>query len=712
MQNETMLSNEGGLYSPLDKAADEIRLVTLRPCLPGHPLQCKLEKVSLKDVKPDYASFVLSNGLAAQTPRQVKERWAVSSFGARPDLLLKGADQFSGSVPAPNRHRFKWGDFAALSYVWGDKSVRRDITLNGEVVSVTANLESALRALAGDDAFGSRYKLWIDAICINQVDDQERAHQVQKMREIYSGSWAVIAWIGWSPPSADINHAFQFLRILASLQGDQRNLGKLQTESGEPSRGTYFCALNELMRQEYWFRLWIIQELIMGASSTVLRLGNHVIDWGTFCKGISVLYHGSNWIIKDLELQRELKSRGIHGIVAWQTYSIHLVHQDLRPLSCFDEEGTNRIGFRRLLDIANSADCRDVRDKVFALVGMMNSAVSADIMEAYEFEPPRLFAAVARAFITHTNTLEPLRSGNPWGRVGTPSWAADWTWEGRIRFSRPEYNLVAPPWNPLDPEADPDTIYCAHGGMPASYTFLNDWTLLQCKGFIFDEVVGVGAPEAGFFKWDKQRIVQCPSWRSAYGDSEATSSALWHTLLLSIVAKGRRAQQRHAALLSLPSTFFAALPQFQKRGWDWLVGQRGYYFKWELWRYAHDDFMLGEERLGSFFTEIIPPDAEELTYTEVYCSSQRTVQQRRFLLTKNGYFGWGPDNMYENDPSKELQVGDKIAIVFGCSTPLVIRPVGDKFEVVGEAYVQGFMDGEALVLMESQACDIQPFIFR
>lgn len=235
----------------------------------------------------------------------------------------------------------------------------------------------------------------------------------------------MIAWIGKSRPSADINHAFQFLRILASLQEDQRNLDRLQTESGEPSRGTYFCALDEPMRQEYWFRLWVIQELIMGASSTVLRLGNHVIDWSTFCKGIGVLYHGSNWFIKDLELQREFKSRGILHDVAWQTYSIHLVHQDLRPLSCFDEEGTNRIGFRRLLDIANSAECRDVRDKVFALVGMMNSAVSADIMEAYEFEPPRLFAAVARAFITHTNALEPLRSGNPWGRVGTPSWAAD-----------------------------------------------------------------------------------------------------------------------------------------------------------------------------------------------------------------------------------------------------------------------------------------------
>lgn len=131
-------------------------------------------------------------------------------------------------------------------------------------MSVTANLESALRALACDDAFGGCYKLWIDAICINQVDDQEKAQQVMKMREIYSGAWAVIAWIETSFASADINHAFQFLRILASLQGDQRDLGNWQTGSGEPSKGTYFCAVNDLMRQKYWFRLWVIQELIMG----------------------------------------------------------------------------------------------------------------------------------------------------------------------------------------------------------------------------------------------------------------------------------------------------------------------------------------------------------------------------------------------------------------------------------------------------------------
>lgn len=696
----------GNTYSSLDNTADEIRLVTIKPSSPDHLLQCGLEKVSLNQFRPEYSAFTLSNGLAKHSPRQAKSSWATPSGTPKPE------DRFLGSVPEPDRYRFQWGDFAALSYVWGDESTRRDIVLNGEVVSVTANLERALRALAQDGVFGGRYKLWIDAICINQVDDQERAHQVQKMREIYSGAWAVISWIGPSRPDAAINYAFRFLRTLASLQGDQRRLENFQTGSGEPSKGKYLCGLNELMKQMYWFRLWVIQEIVMGASSTVLRLGNEMIDWTTFCRGIGVLYYGSNWHVKNFELERELRSRGVRRGLVWQSSSIHLVHIDLRQLTRSEEEmPVRRIGFRRLLDISNSADCRDARDKVFALVGMMDSAVAAGIMKAYEFETPKLFAAVSRVFITHMNNLDPLRQGNPWGRAGAPSWAADWTWNGRIRFSRPEYNLVAPPWDPSDPEPDPDLTYRAHGGIRASYVFPNDWRLLECAGFIFDEVVGLGAPEQGFFEWDVKRTVPCPSWRSGYGGFEATGHALWNTLLLSVTAKAERTQQRHAALLSLPSTFRVALPQFESRGWNWLAGQRQYYFKWEGWRRAHDDFMLGERRLGDFFTDTIPEDAKEISYVEVYCSSQRAVMQRRFMLTRKGYFGWGPDNPFDNDPSNELRVGDKIAILFGCSTPLIIRPKGDKCEVVGEGYVQGFMDGEALRLLESGVCHLQRFTF-
>lgn len=178
MQNAVTPSFEGGLYSALDKEKDEIRLLTIVLCRPMHPLQCKLEKASLQDLKPEYTSFVLSNGLAVRNPRQAKERWTASPCGARLEPPPKGPGV--RSVPDPNHYRFKWGDYAALSYVWGDEKVCRDIILNGKVVSVTASLEDALRTLGGDDSFRSGYKLSVDALCINQIDDQERAHQVQK----------------------------------------------------------------------------------------------------------------------------------------------------------------------------------------------------------------------------------------------------------------------------------------------------------------------------------------------------------------------------------------------------------------------------------------------------------------------------------------------------------------------------------------------------
>lgn len=165
--------------------------------------------------------------------------------------------------------------------------------------------------------------------------------------------------------------------------------------------------------------------------------------------------------------------------------------------------------------------------------------------------------------------------------------------------------------------------------------------------------------------------------------------------------------------MSLPSTFQAARPQFERRGWTWLANRGGYYFKWERWRHAHNGFMLGERALGSYFTDTMPEDAEESTFVEIFCGIERMVKERRFMLTRNGRFGWAPDDAFDdtNDYENQARAGDLIAIVFGCSTPLVIRRSGDQFQVVGEAYVEGMMDGDALRLIEDGKCKMQAFTF-
>jgi hypothetical protein len=64
---------------------------------------------------------------------------------------------------------------------------------------------------------------------------------------------------------------------------------------------------------------------------------------------------------------------------------------------------------------------------------------------------------------------------------------------------------------------------------------------------------------------------------------------------------------------------------------------------------------------------------------------------RRFFVTKKGYFGIGP---------AELEVGDDIYILAGGRAPLVLRPLPESqpntFELVGDCYVHGVMDGEAV----------------
>jgi hypothetical protein len=86
--------------------------------------------------------------------------------------------------------------YEALSYTWGDENDRREIAVNGYIVDVTVNLYSALRRLRLEN---ETRVLWIDALCINQTDLDERSQQVQLMRNIYTLCDRTVIWVGETP---------------------------------------------------------------------------------------------------------------------------------------------------------------------------------------------------------------------------------------------------------------------------------------------------------------------------------------------------------------------------------------------------------------------------------------------------------------------------------------------------------------------------------
>ncbi|KAH8726468.1 heterokaryon incompatibility protein-domain-containing protein [Phaeosphaeriaceae sp. PMI808] len=108
--------------------------------------------------------------------------------------------------------------FSALSYVWGDPSITEDINLDRSTFPVTVTLAAALKHARGHwmtyypDRNPATFRLWADAICINQDDVAERSEQVQNMATIFSRADIVIAWLGSSTSVLEL--AFKTLEIL------------------------------------------------------------------------------------------------------------------------------------------------------------------------------------------------------------------------------------------------------------------------------------------------------------------------------------------------------------------------------------------------------------------------------------------------------------------------------------------------------------------
>lgn len=117
--------------------------------------------------------------------------------------LVFRLDHFNFEVGVP--------EYVAISYVWGDATKRRSIMVNGKTVSVPKNTEIALRYLHRavlsssveamkvntTDEFGRlQINFWIDSVCANQYDLEEREHQVAIMWRIYSSARLVLIWLG------------------------------------------------------------------------------------------------------------------------------------------------------------------------------------------------------------------------------------------------------------------------------------------------------------------------------------------------------------------------------------------------------------------------------------------------------------------------------------------------------------------------------------
>jgi hypothetical protein len=145
--------------------------------------------------------------------------------------------------------------FIATSYEWGSPDDIAPFTIGGEETTLRCNLIHFLNTLSEVQHPDIKTPVyWIDSICINQDDKEEKANQIGLLRDIYSSASCVLSWLG--PMGNGSNVAMKYLSGVNIEAGD---------------------SVHALLNRRYWTRLWMVQEVVLG-KRWYIACGTDVID--------------------------------------------------------------------------------------------------------------------------------------------------------------------------------------------------------------------------------------------------------------------------------------------------------------------------------------------------------------------------------------------------------------------------------------------------
>jgi hypothetical protein len=228
-------------------------------------------------------------------------------------------------------------------------------------LGITHNLGVALRQLRHLD---KPRVLWVDAICINQDDLIERSAEVMEMASIYSNAGRVVVWLGSSYDDSSL--ALQTLSRLGEgilYSSEQRELAfkkgswakHLQNHpEALVSKTPSWFAIRELLRREYFSRLWVFQEIGL-ATSAIVYVGEDRLDWQPFKLGLL-------WLWPMLgDLNQHIKNLAIEDFSSSSISSF---------LDITEEGDAGSRSLNSLLEKTVKLSCSDPRDRLYAIRGL------------------------------------------------------------------------------------------------------------------------------------------------------------------------------------------------------------------------------------------------------------------------------------------------------------------------------------------------------
>ncbi|KAK8122722.1 Heterokaryon incompatibility protein [Apiospora sp. TS-2023a] len=616
--------------------------------------------------------------------------------------------------------------YAALSYVWGKDTSHEmvEIKINGAPFLITRNLHTGLGRLLRSVGFAVAPWLWIDAICINQADDFEKSWQVSQMGGIYSHADVVYMMIGSG--SAETDRAIEFISrigpravasgalrlpagsdaireyVAARPTSPSQDMDKNYAGDNELARLMYdllhekslypwpppsksLCAgILEMLRKDYWSRIWITQEVAL-AKRALLICGERSVSLDDF-EGTMMAIFWCAWLgLRNLapeyaDFVFELNNN------AYETMSLAV-----RRRHC----NGNPIRLVHLLCQHVIAPYRphysasDPRDIFFALLGVISDreelGLAADYSKTFEEVHTASTRALLRDGELHPSQVFHLDQCVPKGHSERtrrlPSWVPDWEVIGKKGL--PVYCI------------NHSMAFAAASDITPSPTTCDNINphILRRRGCYVDVITEVMTPPQWgcHDEWLVPVLLDPKAWLCSVihfarlgPESGPAEDYVWRTLRKD--ARQNGIDQSNATTGRLPPSE------------DFLRLVRKVMRQEPIDAASLDSRESEVVRTGFFNLARVRPDLDTLNKQIAYVMRKwpRNIgsrsRGRTLFKTTKAMFGLGHD---------AIKPGDIVTLQWGTKSPIVLRPrndgaAGGGYTFLGDAYVDGIMYGEFL----------------
>ncbi|KAK5164379.1 uncharacterized protein LTR77_010075 [Saxophila tyrrhenica] len=566
--------------------------------------------------------------------------------------------------------------YEALSYYWGTRSsIEPTVSIAGLSIPITDNLYAALLRLRRTHALGrcNLYKSGGSARA--SAASPSDAADLSK-----SLSGPRLAWrvggrdTGWpSLPPGDWLRLFGFYnaRLQTRQPGSPKDLWRStwteyldeqRLDSIHKTQYKDLLAVTHLLERAWFGRAWVIQEF---AVNDIVRFTCGEVD------------------IPHNELRRGFYAftrTPLHHQVVQKPSDVHNFRhlETLVAATDVDDERPKELQLLKYLIASREFGAQDPRDKVFALAGMALDGTRTPFEPNYDSDHgvELLYHRVAVHYIAAGSLTEVLmEAGSNYStdveernRFDTrmPSWVPDW--RQYVSPRRMLNNSVA-------------------RELPPSFELSEDGMVLKVRCYVLDTI---------------QVAVSSRAFRDGYDLVYTESSNMLGAEDGTVAAKVPQ------FLSDLRRTFCNRLQAYvsarYRDGSNYCNGQSAAEaLRRTLYCNGSGPFTVAGHVTNEARTQYDDSVAHWLEHGGLipYNSSVAPSMppfRRDFLMTERGYIGWGP---------MDVRKDDLVVVVHGMPSPSILRRVNDeRFCLLGDSYVHGFMDGEVVGNGSFEASDI------